>query len=100
MPSSSSKSHRGGAACHVVFIRGAARPVEGRGLVSVSTLGILMLWWWNCSFGAELHRFSGVVLCAARFCTTGLPSDVVFEVQDMSFHLHKVGSSSCSGPSV
>lgn len=26
-----------------------------------------------------------------RFCTTGLPSDVVFEVQDMSFHLHKVG---------
>lgn len=25
----------------------------------------------------------------ARFCTTGLPSDVVFEVQDMSFHLHK-----------
>ncbi|CAM0876127.1 unnamed protein product [Alopecurus aequalis] len=23
------------------------------------------------------------------FCTTGLPSDVVFEVQDMSFHLHK-----------
>ncbi|KAL5218781.1 hypothetical protein ABZP36_019465 [Zizania latifolia] len=31
--------------------------------------------------------------CAARgqawFCTTGLPSDVVFEVQDMSFHLHK-----------
>jgi hypothetical protein len=31
-----------------------------------------------------------VVLCADRFCTTGLPSDVVFEVQDMSFHLHKV----------
>uniref|UniRef100_A0A0E0KIU2 NPH3 domain-containing protein n=1 Tax=Oryza punctata TaxID=4537 RepID=A0A0E0KIU2_ORYPU len=25
----------------------------------------------------------------AWFCTTGLPSDVVFEVQDMSFHLHK-----------
>uniref|UniRef100_N1QS82 BTB/POZ domain-containing protein n=1 Tax=Aegilops tauschii TaxID=37682 RepID=N1QS82_AEGTA len=29
----------------------------------------------------------------AWFCTTGLPSDVVFEVQDMSFHLHKVGFS-------
>lgn len=25
-----------------------------------------------------------------RFCTTGLPSDVVVEVDDMSFHLHKV----------
>ncbi|KAK3146148.1 hypothetical protein QOZ80_3BG0262300 [Eleusine coracana subsp. coracana] len=25
----------------------------------------------------------------AWFCTTGLPSDVVFEVHDMSFHLHK-----------
>lgn len=25
-----------------------------------------------------------------RFCTTGLPSDVVVEVGDMSFHLHKV----------
>ncbi|XP_015690061.2 BTB/POZ domain-containing protein At5g66560-like [Oryza brachyantha] len=25
----------------------------------------------------------------AWFCTTGLPSDVVFDVQDMSFHLHK-----------
>ncbi|CAD6206588.1 unnamed protein product [Miscanthus lutarioriparius] len=25
----------------------------------------------------------------AWFCTTGLPSDVVFEVHDMTFHLHK-----------
>ncbi|KAL5209744.1 hypothetical protein ABZP36_005367 [Zizania latifolia] len=25
----------------------------------------------------------------AWFCTTGLPSDIVFEVQDMGFHLHK-----------
>ncbi|KAJ4762576.1 Phototropic-responsive NPH3 family protein [Rhynchospora pubera] len=25
----------------------------------------------------------------AWFCTTGLPSDVVFEVRDMTFHLHK-----------
>ncbi|XP_062212357.1 BTB/POZ domain-containing protein At5g66560-like isoform X2 [Phragmites australis] len=25
----------------------------------------------------------------AWFCTTGLPSDVVFEVHDMAFHLHK-----------
>ncbi|OQU91026.1 hypothetical protein SORBI_3001G096900, partial [Sorghum bicolor] len=25
----------------------------------------------------------------AWFCTTGLPSDVVFEVDDMTFHLHK-----------
>lgn len=26
----------------------------------------------------------------AWFCTTGLPSDVVIEVDEMSFHLHKV----------
>nr|CAB3493299.1 unnamed protein product [Digitaria exilis] len=32
-------------------------------------------------------------LPCARFCTTGLPSDVVFEVHDMTFHLHKVCSS-------
>lgn len=25
-----------------------------------------------------------------RFCTTGLPSDIVVEVGEMSFHLHKV----------
>lgn len=25
-----------------------------------------------------------------RFCTTGLPSDVIVEVGEMSFHLHKV----------
>ncbi|KAK9150973.1 hypothetical protein Syun_009282 [Stephania yunnanensis] len=25
----------------------------------------------------------------AWFCTTGLPSDIVIEVRDMSFHLHK-----------
>ncbi|KAF2283648.1 hypothetical protein GH714_013246 [Hevea brasiliensis] len=25
----------------------------------------------------------------AWFCTTGLPSDVVMEVEDMTFHLHK-----------
>jgi len=31
-------------------------------------------------------------LSRARFCTTGLPSDVVFEVHDMTFHLHKVSS--------
>ncbi|KAL0352799.1 UNVERIFIED_CONTAM: BTB/POZ domain-containing protein [Sesamum angustifolium] len=27
----------------------------------------------------------------AWFCTTGLPSDVVVEVAEMSFHLHKNG---------
>ena len=26
----------------------------------------------------------------AWFCTTGLPSDIVIEVDDMTFHLHKV----------
>lgn len=26
----------------------------------------------------------------AWFCTTGLPSDVVVEVDEMTFHLHKV----------
>lgn len=26
----------------------------------------------------------------AWFCTTGLPSDVVIEVERMSYHLHKV----------
>lgn len=26
----------------------------------------------------------------AWFCTTGLPSDIVVEVDDMTFHLHKV----------
>jgi len=26
----------------------------------------------------------------AWFCTTGLPTDVVVEVDDMTFHLHKV----------
>lgn len=25
-----------------------------------------------------------------RFCTSGLPSDIVVEVGEMSFHLHKV----------
>ncbi|RVW57184.1 BTB/POZ domain-containing protein [Vitis vinifera] len=25
----------------------------------------------------------------AWFCTTGLPSDIVIEVDDMTFHLHK-----------
>lgn len=25
-----------------------------------------------------------------RFCTTGLPSDIVVEIGEMSFHLHKV----------
>ncbi|MCI25392.1 BTB/POZ domain-containing protein, partial [Trifolium medium] len=25
----------------------------------------------------------------AWFCTTGLPSDIVVEVDDMTFHLHK-----------
>ena len=34
---------------------------------------------------------SNVVVFAVRFCTTGLPSDVVIEVGDMTFHLHKVG---------
>lgn len=40
----------------------------------------------------------------AWFCTTGLPSDIVIEVDDMTFHLHRVlisipsffFSSSCS----
>ncbi|OMO84193.1 hypothetical protein COLO4_22177 [Corchorus olitorius] len=26
----------------------------------------------------------------AWFCATGLPSDIVIEVDDMAFHLHKV----------
>jgi hypothetical protein len=39
-----------------------------------------------------LFLCAALTLCA-RFCTTGLPSDVVFEVHDMSFHLHKVTSS-------
>ncbi|KAB2611241.1 BTB/POZ domain-containing protein [Pyrus ussuriensis x Pyrus communis] len=29
----------------------------------------------------------------AWFCTTGLPIDIVVEVNDMTFHLHKVISS-------
>ncbi|XP_051128739.1 BTB/POZ domain-containing protein At1g30440-like [Andrographis paniculata] len=33
----------------------------------------------------------------AWFCTTGLPSDVVVEVEDMSFHLHKFPLLSRSG---
>lgn len=28
----------------------------------------------------------------AWFCTTGLPSDVVIEVERMSYHLHKVSN--------
>ncbi|KAF5824160.1 putative SKP1/BTB/POZ domain superfamily protein [Helianthus annuus] len=28
----------------------------------------------------------------AWFCTTGLPSDVVVDVGDMTFHLHKIRS--------
>jgi len=32
--------------------------------------------------------FFTFLLC--RFCTTGLPSDIVVEVDDMTFHLHKV----------
>ncbi|CAO2191784.1 unnamed protein product [Urochloa humidicola] len=30
-----------------------------------------------------------VSFCLFVFCTTGLPSDVVIEVGDMTFHLHK-----------
>lgn len=33
------------------------------------------------------HKF---ICNCCRFCTTGLPSDVVVEVGEMSFHLHKV----------
>lgn len=33
----------------------------------------------------------------AWFCTTGLPSDIVIEVEDMSFHLHKFPLMSRSG---
>jgi hypothetical protein len=36
---------------------------------------------------SDVLRF---VVFVARFCTTGLPSDVVIEVGDMTFHLHKV----------
>ncbi|KAJ6886456.1 hypothetical protein NC651_026977 [Populus alba x Populus x berolinensis] len=32
-----------------------------------------------------------------RFCTTGLPSDIVVEVEEMSFHLHKFPLLSRSG---
>uniref|UniRef100_A0A0D3FPI2 NPH3 domain-containing protein n=1 Tax=Oryza barthii TaxID=65489 RepID=A0A0D3FPI2_9ORYZ len=32
---------------------------------------------------------AGVQSSKSRFCTTGLPSDVVIEVGDMTFHLHK-----------
>ncbi|KAL8143480.1 hypothetical protein V2J09_016512 [Rumex salicifolius] len=34
-----------------------------------------------------IEKFSSK--CQAWFCTTGLPSDVVVEVDDMTFHLHK-----------
>jgi len=33
----------------------------------------------------------------AWFCTTGLPSDIVVEVEEMSFHLHKFPLLSRSG---
>ncbi|KAJ4979085.1 hypothetical protein NE237_009865 [Protea cynaroides] len=31
------------------------------------------------------------VFFTCMFCTTGLPSNVVIEVENMTFHLHKVG---------
>lgn len=47
------------------------------------------------SFDATLEDFSfylyGSDLCFSfRLCTTGLPSDVIIQVGEMSFHLHKV----------
>ena len=35
-------------------------------------------------------RFVFLTTLFCRFCTTGLPSDIVVEVDDMTFHLHKV----------
>ncbi|KAJ0973081.1 hypothetical protein J5N97_021040 [Dioscorea zingiberensis] len=32
---------------------------------------------------------SAILHCCQRFCTTGLPSDVSVEVEEISFHLHK-----------
>jgi hypothetical protein len=63
-----------------------------------------LVWIWDhgLSFKAnssitELNKaHSFVWLCLlwsfanCRFCTTGLPSDIVVEVGEMSFHLHKV----------
>lgn len=40
-------------------------------------------------FGREIDMVLVGMFC--RFCTTGLPSDIVIEVDDMTFHLHKVG---------
>lgn len=34
-----------------------------------------------------------ILIPLCRFCTTGLPSDIVVEVDDMTFHLHKVNNS-------
>ncbi|KAM0058042.1 putative BTB/POZ domain, NPH3 domain, NPH3/RPT2-like family protein [Helianthus debilis subsp. tardiflorus] len=44
----------------------------------------------NCNFIIYLYR-SGYLnlLHVCRFCSTGLPSDVVVDVDDMIFHLHK-----------
>ncbi|KAJ0967676.1 hypothetical protein J5N97_024593 [Dioscorea zingiberensis] len=33
-----------------------------------------------------------ILHCCQRFCTTGLPSDVSVEVEEISFHLHKVAA--------
>ncbi|KAI3965711.1 hypothetical protein MKX01_010668 [Papaver californicum] len=48
---------------------------------------------YSCS--TEQHLV--VTLFPERFCTTGLPSDVVVEVGEMSFHLHKFPLLSRSG---
>jgi len=41
-----------------------------------------------------IHQISSTIIVIkiplCRFCTTGLPSDIVVEVDDMTFHLHKV----------
>ncbi|KAK2643050.1 hypothetical protein Ddye_024813 [Dipteronia dyeriana] len=49
------------------------------------------------SFFVPLHNDLSSTCNNYRFCTTGLPSDIVVEVGEMSFHLHKFPLLSRSG---
>ena len=41
-------------------------------------------------FTRKCDFFFLLLIFVYRFCATGLPSDIIVEVDDMTFHLHKV----------